>query len=690
MSKTLVIAEKPSVAKDIAKVLGCEQSGNNCLYNSQYIITWALGHLVALANPEDYNPELKKWQMQTLPIIPDTIKLKVIEKTKQQYYIVKELLHSSEVSEVICATDAGREGELIFRYIVQYAGCKKPMKRLWISSMTDKAIQDGFQNLRPLSDYDHFYESAWARSLADWLVGINATRAYTVRQGAKLSLGRVQTPTLAMVVDRQKEIESFIPQDYWEVHAYYEEFSGIWHNRYLEETRSYNEFEARQIANKVSGKHGKIISKNEKEKQESPPLLYDLTELQRDANKKFGYSAQDTLDIAQRLYETYKVITYPRTDSRYITDDMTPKLPQLLNRLNYGKYSKYVGELLSKELPINKRIVNDKKVSDHHAIIPTGANANLPENEKKIYDLIVTRLLMVFMPSHVYKVTTLQVRIEDEIFLSKGKNIIENGWKKLFSEPPKEHILPNVNEGEAVFVKDAEIQNKQTTPPSPYTESSLLSAMENAGRFVEDETLKEQLKSGGIGTPSTRASIIERLLQVGYIFREKKNLVPTEKGKLLMQIIPEQLKSPEMTGKWEKSLMEISDGNMDSQRFINSIKKFVEHIVKESTTCQIIPELRDNEQQSNKDKGAVGKCPVCGKGEIYKNKKGYGCSQWKEGCAFFVQSPLAGKNITRAQVEKLIKNGKTDLIKGFVSKKGKKFNAQLAVDKGQVGFKFKK
>ena len=594
MGKILVIAEKPSVARDIARVLQCKQKGEGFLYGQKYIVCWAIGHLVTLADPEEYDDKYKKWKKETLPILPEQMKLKIIKKTAPQLKILKKLMNSKEVDSLICATDSGREGELIFRYIYDIVKCKKPFQRLWISSMTDIAIKEGFSKLKNGKEYDNLYISAKCRAEADWLVGMNATRAYTLQYNALLSIGRVQTPTLAIMVQRQKEINDFVPEIYYEVEVTYENFKGIWFDKKETETKIKKLEQAEEIIKKVKGKKGIISNIEEEQKKLPPPLLYDLTELQRDCNKKFGFSAQKTLSIAQSLYETKKAITYPRTDSRYLSDDMKSNIQKILKKLeDTVRYNEYVKQILSLEaLPLGKRIIDNDKVTDHHAIIPTDAKINyetLTEEQKKVYNTIVIRFLSVFYEQYIYKITKVITIVEQEHFISKGTTILQQGWTAIYKaldlkkkENKKEETLPELKKGQQVTAKQLKCNKKKTQPPAFYTDSSLLSAMENAGRFVEDEALKEQMKENGLGTPATRAAIIERLLTVGYIERKGKTLVPTEKGMKLIEIVPEQLKSPQTTGKWEKGLYSISKGKMTDEKFMTSIKKYVYFLIEAS------------------------------------------------------------------------------------------------------------
>ncbi|MFR4565265.1 DNA topoisomerase 3, partial [Anaerotignum sp.] len=509
MGKTLVIAEKPSVARDIAKTLGVSGKNEGYLTGENYVVSWAIGHLVTLAEPEAYDVKYKKWNFETLPILPDSMKLEAIKKTRSQLKVLHKLMHSREIDEIICATDSGREGELIFRYIYEITQCRKPFRRLWISSMTETAIREGFAHLQDGSHYDLLYHSARCRAEADWLVGMNASRAYTIRYGALLSIGRVQTPTLALIVEKQKEIDAFVPQDYFEVQADFEQYTGFWIDE-KENTRLDLREKAEQIAERVKGQRGIVSEIVKEEKRQLPPLLYDLTELQRECNRKFGFSAKKTLDIAQSLYEKRKMITYPRTDSRYLSDDMVGKIKQTLGRLkDVPEFYPYAAEVLAKEkLPLSKRIIDNSKVTDHHAIIPTDTRLrtdHLTPEENKVFSLVAARFLAVFYPAYVYEATKVYTKVGLDTFLSKGKTVLQEGWqavekallpeiRKNKTEKEEEQQLPPLTEQQPVIAKRTKVLDKKTKAPPPYTESTLLSAMENAGRFVEDEELKEQMK----------------------------------------------------------------------------------------------------------------------------------------------------------------------------------------------------
>ena len=596
--KTLVIAEKPSVGRDIARILKCTSKADGFLFSESYVVSWAIGHLVALFDPEDYSQVWKRWSMESLPIIPERIKLKPVLKTKKQLDVLKKLMNSKEVSKIICATDSGREGELIFRYICQFSGCTKPVKRLWISSMTDEAIKAGLASMKDGKAYEALFESARCRSEADWLVGINASRVFSVKYNSRLSVGRVQTPTLAIIAERQKEIDAFIPKDYWEVQAQFDEpsFIGIWFDPKTKDSKIFDKAKAESITSVVKGKAGYINDIKTERKKIAPNLLYDLTDLQRDANKRFGFSAQKTLSLAQELYEKRKLITYPRTDSRHLSEDLKDKLPLLLKRLDIEPYKGFISYVLGlKALPISKRLVDNTKVSDHHAIIPADVQPKpslLSEDERKIYDLIVRRFIAAFYPAYIYDITSITSIVEDEQFLTKGNTIVQLGWMEIYpqdlksAKSPNESVLPNVKKGDAVKVKDTKCIKKKTQPPKLYTEATLLSAMENAGRFTDNEELAAVLKESGLGTPATRASIIERLITVGYLTRKAKSLIPTEKGMKLIEAVPNELKSPETTGKWEKGLSRIAKSDMDPDRFMASIKRYVNFLISSAKSSE--------------------------------------------------------------------------------------------------------
>lgn len=589
--RVLVVAEKPSVARDIARVLGAGSRGEGCLEGKQYVITWAIGHLVGLCDPGELDERWQKWRRDSLPILPDNMRLKALPSTKSQWAIVQKWLRDPAISEVVCATDSGREGELIFRRLYELAGCKKPAKRLWISSLTDEAIREGFEKLKPLSEYDLLYQSARCRGEADWLVGMNASRAYTIQYKALLSIGRVQTPTLALLCQRQHEINSFVPRTFYKVIADFDGYEGTWFDPETNESQLEDREKAERIleAARIGPAH---VEKVEVKRTSSlPPLLYDLTELQREANRRFGFTAQKTLSIAQDLYEKHKAISYPRTDSRYLTGDLKPKLPALLRALNeppYAALAAAAGE------PVRwARLVNDAEVRDHHAILPTGKGTRpsaLPPDALKIYDLIARRFIAAFYPAQETDETEVITLSGAERFRTRAKQEVIPGWT--VAEPPASarkapkrkadanedadasSLPPDLEAGQQRPVKDVRLHEGSTQPPKPHTEATLLTAMERAGRLLDDEELARQLKEGGLGTPATRAATIERLMEVGYAMRKGKALLPTDKGMALIGVVPEELKSPATTAKWERALERIAQGTMQPDAFLGSIRRF--------------------------------------------------------------------------------------------------------------------
>ncbi|MBE6008851.1 MAG: DNA topoisomerase III [Lachnospiraceae bacterium] len=703
MGKTLVVAEKPSVARDIARVLKCSKSEKGYISGENYIISWAVGHLITLWDPADYDEKYKKWAFKDLPIVPEEMMIKPIAKTKSQFSVLKKLMNSKEVDSIICATDSGREGELIFRYIYSMALCKKPCKRLWISSMTDKAIKDGFDSLKDISEYDNLYFSAKCRSEADWLVGMNASRAYSLKYDSLLSIGRVQTPTLAMLVARQKEIDSFDERVYFDVTADYGDFKGTWTDLEKNDTKIFEEEKADEIVKKIKGKTGVVADIEKEEKKQLPPLLYDLTELQRDCNKKFGFTAKKTLSVVQSLYETRKMVTYPRTDSRYLSDDMIPKIYSTMRRVEYvNEFKPYTAGIDTKKLRITKRIIDNSKVSDHHAIIPADnyfKTGSLTADEKKVFDLIVRRFVCVFYDAYEYETTKVVIKVEGEDLVSKGKVVLKEGWQALYKDDKAkakedEGILPPLEKGNEVNVISAKKAKKKTSPPKPYTEASLLSAMENAGRFVEDEEIKEQLKDSGLGTPATRAAIIERLIDVGYVTRKAKALIPTQKGIKLIEIVPDELKSPQTTGKWEKGLSSVSKGKMKDERFMGSIKKFVYFLVNDaySSKKDVVFEKEERKYKKRSASGGLGACPACKKGRIYENTKGYYCSEWRNGCGFTVWKnclDIYGGKVDNTLIKDVLSMGIVKNVDMTLPQTGERCTAQLALRSDFKGLEYK-
>ena len=662
MGKIVVVAEKPSVGRDIARVIGCRTSGDGCLVGDRYIVTWAVGHLVTLMEPDEMDEKYKKWRFDTLPILPDEIPLKVISATRDQYSKVKKLINDQGTDSLICATDAGREGELIFRYIYEKAGCKKPFSRLWISSMTDEAIREGFEQIRPGADYDGLYESARCRSRADWLVGMNATVAFTLKYHVLLSVGRVQTPTLAILVKRRKEIENFKPEGYCTVTADFGDYKGTYFSDQLDpDTHLKTRAEADAIAGNVKGKEGRIVLAETTRKKDLPPQLYDLTSLQRDANRLLGFTADKTLKIAQSLYETHKALTYPRTDSRYLPPDMIPRVTQTMNLLPES-YQKYVpGTRRDGKLAVSKRTIDASKVTDHHAIIPTNRKADpakFSADERSLYDMVARRMLAAFHPACEYDATRIVTRVGDYDFRTNGRVIAVNGWRDVppMENPPKqrkkkqdeeeEGQLPPLQEGDVRTVKNAAVKEDQTKPPPPHTDASLLAAMETAGRDLDDEELVRQMKGSGIGTPATRAAIIERLLKVGYAQRRGKTLNATDKGVLLIDIMPPEIASPEMTGRWELALHDITDGKQDAGRFMDGIRnmsRFLVDYARNSSSAVVFPQDERRKKYAGKGngggfrrtavEGAV--CPVCGKGKIEESPRAFNCTEAGCGCTLW-------------------------------------------------------
>ncbi len=669
MPRTLIVAEKPSVGSDIARVLGCRDRKKGYIEGDGYIITWAIGHLVTLCSPEEMDEALKNWSFDTLPILPHEMKLKVVGRTREQFGTVKRLMNLAEVSDIVCATDSGREGELIFRYIYHMAGCDKPFQRLWISSMTDEAIRDGFASLRPGREYDNLYQSARCRAEADWLVGMNGSRGYTLQYDRLLSVGRVQTPTLAIMVKREREIQNFVPEQYQELWATFNGFKGRWFDEKGEDRPSRipkeKQQRAHQFAEELKGKPYVVESIEKEQKSFKPPQLYDLTELQRDANRAFGWPASKTLEVAQALYEKRKLITYPRTDSRYLSRDLFKTLKSRLQKLDLPPWAEHVKVALASERNLFGRVINDAHVSDHHAIIPTGkeiGKTQLDDDEAKLFDRIARRFIAIFFPDQEVEFLTVTTRADSQPFLTKGKNVLVPGWQAVYetntvaaeAEAPKKKTrakgkeeeyadLPALSEGDSGKVKAAKIEEKQTTPPSRYTEASLLSAMENAGRLIEDEELKEQMKDSGLGTPATRAAIIERLIYVRYVRRTGRLLAPTPKGMALVEVLLAELASPEMTGRWEKELAEIGRGEKDPNDFMEEIRQFVRKIVNASRTkveSASFPEEKRKAPSGPKE--PIGNCPVCNS-YLYENSKTFYCSRWRAGCKFSIWKDAASK-----------------------------------------------
>jgi DNA topoisomerase-3 len=626
MAKSVVIAEKPSVARDIARVLNSNKNGNGYFEGDKYIVTWALGHLVTLADPESYDIKYKTWNLEDLPMLPERLKLTVIKQTGKQFNTVKSQLGRKDVHEIIVATDAGREGELVARWIIDKAKVHKPIKRLWISSVTDKAIKDGFANLKHGNAYDNLYASAVARSEADWYIGLNATRALTTRFNAQLNCGRVQTPTVAMISSREDEIKNFKAQTYYGIEAQTTELKLTWQDT-KGNRRSFDKEKIDALVKKLGMKNAIVHEIEKKPKKSFSPGLYDLTELQRDANKIFGYSAKETLNIMQKLYEQHKVLTYPRTDSRYISSDIVGTLPERLKACAAGEYRSLANKVLKQPLKISKAFVDDSKVTDHHAIIPTESYVNFSaftDKERKIYDLVVKRFLAVLFPAFEYEQLTLRAKIGDENFVARGKTILSIGWKEVYEnhfedddapDDLKEQILPRIEKGDTLIVKLIAQTSGQTNPPARFNEATLLSAMENPTKFMDKQNkqLADTLKStGGLGTVATRADIIEKLFNSFLIEKRGKDIHITSKGRQLLDLVPEELKSPMLTAEWEQKLEAIAKGKLKKEEFISEIKHY---------TKEIVSEIKSSDKKYKHDNLSSKCCPDCGKPMLEVNGK---------------------------------------------------------------------
>ncbi len=675
------IAEKPSVAREIANVIGAKSRRDGYFEGNGYQVTWTFGHFCTLYSPEDYNQHWKKWDLSKLPMLPERFETRVMNDpgVKKQFKIIKQLFDNADV--IINCGDAGQEGELIQRWVIKEAKYKGPVQRLWISSLTTEAIKNGFQNLKPASDFDNLFYAGSSRAIGDWLLGMNATRLYTLKYGAYkqvLSIGRVQTPTLAMVVDRYHEIANFKPQPYWELQTIYREttFSNS-------SGRFFDKEEGESLLNQIIGKDLYITEIEKKKGKEYAPKLFDLTGLQVYCNNKFGLRAEETLKIVQRLYEM-KVVTYPRVDTTFLPNDMYPKIPAILNGLS--AYSSYTNQLLQNKIRKSTKIFNDNKVTDHHAIIPTGESRHLPGEEQKVFDIISRRFIAVFYPDCEVAKTKVSAEVESVEFVATGKEILKEGWRVLFvndnKSPDKDEdkILPVFEKGEH-GPHEPLFSEKETKPPKNYTEASLLRAMETAGKQVDDDELRELMKANGIGRPSTRASIIETLFKRKYTRRVKKQVLPTEMGiQLIGTIQNDLLKSAELTGQWEKQLKEIEGGGFSARQFIFNMKKMVNELVYEVKTERGKPKMVEtvaHKQKSiptvkaknltNKSKNIIGlDCPKCRTGKLLKGKTAFGCSRWKEGCNFKLPFTYLDKKISENQLLRLIEKKSTLNLKGFL------------------------
>ena len=630
--KSLVIAEKPSVARDIARVLGANQKNGGILEGKNYVVTWALGHLVTLADPEEYDRKYEKWEMATLPMLPKEMKLVVIRQTGRQFSVVKTQLFRKDIGEIIIATDAGREGELVARWILEKAGCHKPIKRLWISSVTDKAIKEGFANLKDGHDYDNLYRAAVARAEADWLVGMNGTRALTCKYNAQLSCGRVQTPTLAMIAKREEEIRKFVPKEYYGISLETQDVKWTWRDEKTKSFRTFSRERAEQIKGRLENAALEITSVEKKAKKTMAPGLYDLTTLQREANLKYGFSAKETLNIMQRLYENHKVLTYPRTDSRYIGKDIVPTIKERLKACGIGPYRKLAGALMNKPVQVNGSFVDDKRVSDHHAIIPTEQFVQLDHmtnEERKIYDMVVRRFLAVLYPASQYEQVTMEAKAAGETFAASGKVIKSMGWKEVYEggadddledeaddeKKLKDQRLPEMKTVTRLKILKTSLNTGKTKPPARFTEATLLAAMENPVKFMETrdkEAVKTLGETGGLGTVATRADIIEKLFHSFMMEKKGNEIHITSKAKQLLELVPEDLKKPELTADWEMKLSQIAKGRIRQGDFLHQIRDY---------TCEIVDEIKNGEGTFRHDNLTNKVCPQCGKKLLAVNGK---------------------------------------------------------------------
>ncbi len=757
MENALILTEKPSVAADIANALGGFKKNKDYYESDTAFITWAVGHLVTLAEPDDYDKKFKFWTLSTLPIIPDHFELKPIRGNKERLNVIKKLAKKKNITEIINACDAGREGELIFRYIYDYLDLKKDFRRLWLQSMTIDSIRNGFSELKETSEVENLASSAKARSQSDWLIGINATRAFTRRLGTLLSIGRVQTPTLAILVEREKQILNFKPIPYFEMTGNFEaekgEYLGKWfidvpkkkgekkqpladadtlkelekkHPGFAESAwTAYHEIKhgdrlervateemANKIISDVKGKTGSVIKEKHSKVKQSPALLFNLNELQREANKRFGLNASHTLRITQSLYDEKKLVTYPRTDSKYLPEDYVAEIPKILEAFDGTIYSAHTKSLLKDGIEETKRIFDNKKVSDHFAIIPTPnspESISLDEAQQKVYDLIVRRFISAFYPPAEWENIERVTEVEGHTFRTTAKVLLKPGFLKVHGrDKAEEDKLPEVTEGESVVCTDATKEAKETKPPARYNDASLLGAMEGAGKLLDDEEVKEAMKGKGLGTPATRSSIIDRLINVGYVDRVSRELIPTGKGIQLFDILTgfplPELVSPEMTGEWEYSLTKVEDGKLKVETFMKRITDFTSDFVrrvKEGDTTAI----------SNGDAEAIGKCPLCG-GDIKENFRAFGCSNYipkkktrkkktdeeevetneepqDEGCKFAIWKTIAGRYIDEKIAKDILEKGKTEPLSGFRSRAGRPFSAILKLnDEGKIEFEF--
>jgi len=729
----LVIAEKPSVARDIARVLKATRKGDGFIEGDGVQVSWCMGHMAELVEPSTYRPEWKRWRAEDLPMVPEQFRLQAVKRSADQYQKLRRLMLDPSTETVINACDAGREGELIFRYVYELARCRRPVERLWLSSMTDRAITDAFRRLRPGADFDALGDAARCRSEADWLVGLNATRALTLfgrRSGAAgelFSVGRVQTPTLAMIVDREATIEAFVPEAFWQVRATFEATEGRFEALYTREDvpeaprgprnpdlpdtieradRLPQRERAEAIVADIDGRTGEVERMEQRQSPRRPPLLFDLTGLQRRANQRYGLSAQATLEAAQSLYEKHKVLTYPRTDSNYLTTDMVATLPDRVRALDTGAWAPFAQHLLAGlPLSVGSRVVNDKEVGDHHAIIPTGKAVDpgrLDANERRVFDLVARRFLAVFYPDAIYARSRIDVRVEGHLFVARGSICVEPGWQVVEPPPPprgggggqgdgessgedEDNVaLPRVKQGEAAAVVEALIHEGLTQPPRRYNEASLLGAMERAGNDLDEDDLRRAMKESGLGTPATRASIIEVLLKREYIVREGKLLAPTPKGRgLIGALPPTELRSAHLTGRWEAGLSQMANGKVARTAFMAEVEVLTRKLVTDilGNTSAALEDLPRPEAK------VLGRCPLCGE-PVTEGFKAYVCGGGRA-CSFVIFKKVARRTVGPKLVQVLLGRGRSQRLEGFRSKAGKPFAAMLVLNaEGKVEFDF--
>ncbi|MFZ1536970.1 MAG: DNA topoisomerase 3 [Chromatiaceae bacterium] len=708
----LVLAEKPSVARDIARILGAGRKGEGFLEGQGYRVTWALGHLVHFAEPDEYGAAWSgRWSLAQLPMIPERWQLRTDKRTAGQLRIVQSLLNAPDTEAVICATDAGREGENIFRLIYEFTCCHKPFQRLWVSSLTDEAIRAGFAHLKPGTAFDPLAQAARARAQADWLVGMNLTRAYTVHNRVLCTIGRVQTPTLAMIVARDQAISGFVKAFFYELVATLAEgFSARYHRD--GETRLDNRAEAERLQRELAPHlTGRVKRVEQKVRHNRPPPLYDLTNLQRDANRRFGLTAAQVLEQAQALYETHKLISYPRTESRHISEDMLPQLPGILTGLEHPLAAEAIQRLEAGH-QLGKAYVDNTRLTDHHAILPTGKRpqAHLSEAARRVFDLVAARFVAIFLPDEQVEETRALLDIGGADFVARGSRVLDPGWKRVEplrrvteADETEGGVLPPLTSGQRVHVTGLEVVEKETQPPRPYDDATLLAAMKSAGREIEDDALARAMKESGLGTPATRAEIIEKLIRSGYVERQRKQLRATAKGLALIGLVAEPLRSPALTANWEQRLKDVEQGQGRADDFYRDIVAWVRHLIPVvAQGAALTPEqaAAASGGQPRDKRGGLrhpnparatdpGLCPLCKKGEVVETPKAFGCSRYAEGCALTVWKTLAGRRLDKDLIGQLLAEGRTDQVEGFVAKTGRLFAARLKLNQdGKVAFDF--